>query len=192
MKNRTLTLQLSETVSIDVGTLALSDPGITQTVAAMLAVIQASALDADVVSKARQLGEPQAIYSFQRRSVRFERDPVGVELLRTPAYMLDSIERRGTIGADCDDQAMLTCALLAVQGRRPVLIVVGREPLSEEGRLEHVFAGYMNGPGVPSRANVVPIDVQEGVFANWAQVRQDVQRIRFYYATGEHAAGDGA
>ncbi len=48
--------------------------------------------------------------------VRFARDPVGVELLHTPVYMLTEIAERYYVQGDCDDVAILAAALAKAVG----------------------------------------------------------------------------
>lgn len=61
------------------------------------------------------LGEIRALFEFCRDQVRYTRDPVGVELLQSPARILR--ERAG----DCDDKSTLLVALLRAIGHPATL-----------------------------------------------------------------------
>lgn len=56
------------------------------------------------------LGEIKACFEFSRDAIRYTRDPVGTELLQTPARIL-----RVRAG-DCDDKSTLLAALLLAIG----------------------------------------------------------------------------
>lgn len=58
-----------------------------------------------------RLAQARAIRRFLQDRMRFLSDPLGVELLHTPEYLLKEIGRRGIIQADCDDAAILGAAL---------------------------------------------------------------------------------
>lgn len=53
----------------------------------------------------------QALRDWLASRVSFMPDPYGVELLRTPEYMLEQIRREGVVRGDCDDVATLAAAL---------------------------------------------------------------------------------
>lgn len=52
-----------------------------------------------------------AIRDWLAEHVQFMPDPVGIELLSTPRYMLDQIGRFYFVSGDCDDAAILGAAL---------------------------------------------------------------------------------
>lgn len=70
---------------------------------------------------------------FIQQHTEFLRDPRGVELLHTPAYLLTQISEVGTVAGDCDDIAMLVAALGMAVGLRARFVVIGQR------ELEHVF-----------------------------------------------------
>lgn len=73
------------------------------------------------------------LQQFIQQYTEFLRDPRGVELLHTPAYLLTQIAERGTVAGDCDDIAMLVAALGMAVGLRARFVVIGQRAL------EHVF-----------------------------------------------------
>lgn len=76
----------------------------------------------------------------------FEPDPYGIELLQTPAYLLELIERDGFASGDCDDIATLAAALGIAKGLRArfVLISFGNHlPLSHVLTQLETYAGWV-------------------------------------------------
>lgn len=53
-------------------------------------------------------GQVRAITSFMEDKVRYVRDPLGVEYVRSPFAMLDEYEKFGMANGDCDDQVLLS------------------------------------------------------------------------------------
>lgn len=53
-------------------------------------------------------GQVRAITSFMSDNVRYVRDPLGVEYVRSPFAMLDEYEKFGMANGDCDDQVLLS------------------------------------------------------------------------------------
>jgi len=99
--------------------------------------------------------EMLAVYDLIRHRVIFSRDPIGVELPRSPdqlaATILDGYEALG----DCDCVAGLGASMLRLLGERPALIVMGRRA----GRpYEHIYYGAVGPDG-----RVIPFDPQERV-----------------------------
>lgn len=80
------------------------------------------------------LGEVRALFTFARDRVRYTRDPVGVELLQTPARTLR------TLVGDCDDKSTLLAALLHAVGHPAQLLfrAVAANP-SRPGMYSHVY-----------------------------------------------------
>lgn len=75
------------------------------------------------------LGEARTIYNFVTSRVRYQKDPVGMELVQSPLVTLQ-------IGAgDCDDQVALVAALAQAVGIPARFRVVGYFP----DQLEHIF-----------------------------------------------------
>lgn len=90
---------------------------------------------------------PTVLYHAFRRSMKFKSDPEGVELLRHPAELVNHMLR-----GDCDDLAMLACAVLRELGFRCAFVTMARDPA---GDYEHVFYAVEEG------GQWVPYDPQE-------------------------------
>lgn len=75
------------------------------------------------------IGEITAIHQFVRDSIRYMRDPVGMENVQTPEATLEL--KYG----DCDDKATLAAALLESTGHPARFVAVGFAP----GKFSHVF-----------------------------------------------------
>jgi transglutaminase-like putative cysteine protease len=80
---------------------SLVDPAVVETARAVIAKVTPR----DCVGQAR------AIRAWVDARFRFVRDPLGVELLESPAFHLSRIQRDGFVQGDCDDAATLTAAL---------------------------------------------------------------------------------
>lgn len=141
------------------------DEGTAHTIEAMKALARHAAASPRVRQAAariaRKNGRPQpaeviarAVYWFlSNERFRFQKDPKGVELVRTPASLLDAIAARGVALGDCDDRAVLGAALLAAAGVPAAFVLMAERP---GGRLTHVyFAALIDG-------RPFPLDPQEG------------------------------
>jgi transglutaminase-like putative cysteine protease len=83
--------------------------------------VRASLLDPAVVEPARAIvhgvaprdcvAQAREIRRWVDKRFRFVRDPLGVELLETPAFHLARIRDYGFVQGDCDDAATITAAL---------------------------------------------------------------------------------
>lgn len=62
------------------------------------------------------LGQIDAIDDFLSRCFRYINDPLGVELLRDPAFQAESIRERGYVQGDCDEAATLAASLGMANG----------------------------------------------------------------------------
>jgi transglutaminase-like putative cysteine protease len=89
----------------------------------------AEAIVADIPNK-DYAGEIAAIQKYVRDNIRYTRDPVTTETLKTPEELL--ISRQG----DCDDQATLVAAIAMTIGFPVRFIAIGYIP----GEYEHVYA----------------------------------------------------
>jgi transglutaminase-like putative cysteine protease len=99
------------------------DFGAMQTLAKMRSLANAALRDPIVIEMARRIvedagvlgrneaGKFEAIRQWMTERVQFLPDPVGVELLSTPRYMIDAIRRSEFVSGDCDDAAILGAAL---------------------------------------------------------------------------------
>lgn len=110
---------------------ALVEPAVIDTAAAIVA------------GASNPVAQVARIRDYLARHVRFLRDPVGVELLRAPRYVLGQIAAKGAVQMDCDDVATLGAALGLAVGLPARMIAVGfRGP---EGPLTHVFTELLAG-----------------------------------------------
>ena len=87
---------------------------------------------------------PRRIREWISQAVRFLPDPVGVELLRAPRWMLDDIRRRGFTQGDCDDVAILSAAIGLAVGCPARFKVLG---FRANGPLAHIYAELWTGRG---------------------------------------------
>lgn len=69
--------------------------------------------------QARVIGE------WMEQSLRFVRDPYGIETIHTPLFMLDRIRRNSVFEADCDDYAVLSASLAKAVGLRTKFVILG-------------------------------------------------------------------
>lgn len=129
------------------GAVPHGDNGTRATLKAMRAVVRAALARPLVIETAHRIarGLPArdmraralAVRSWLAAHFHFERDPSGVELLRTPEYQLRQLARDGVITGDCDDAAILGAALYAALGGRAALRAVSFRPRSP---FTHVYA----------------------------------------------------
>lgn len=77
------------------------------------------------------------IAGWVSQSIRFVRDPYGIETIHTPRYMLDRIKTQGMFEADCDDYAVLSAALAKAVGLRTKFVIMGF--LSKGAPWSHVY-----------------------------------------------------
>jgi transglutaminase-like putative cysteine protease len=82
-------------------------------------------------------GLARRVRQWMRHRVRFLPDPAvpGTELIRTPDYLLEEIDRFGFARGDCDDAATLAAALLLSAGVTGRFVAVGWG-----GEFAHVYA----------------------------------------------------
>ncbi len=89
-------------------------------------------------------GGPADLRAWIVSRFKFVRDPSGVELLKSPAYMLGEWDRTGRITGDCDDAAILGASLALASGYRVRWVLLGFEPGAP---FKHVFAEAQKGGG---------------------------------------------
>lgn len=70
--------------------------------------------------------ESRAVVGWVRNHMRYTRDGLTVETLKTVDRMVDDVARFGYVLADCDDASILTAALLLSLGHAPAFQVLGR------------------------------------------------------------------
>lgn len=110
----------------------------------------------------------RAIRYWMQRAFRFIPDPRGVELVRTPEYMLERYLVKGIITGDCDDAATLGAALGMAVGIPAKFVAIG---FRTNGPLAHVFAVLL-----PRAGGVVPVELDVTKPAQTtAQVRRSVE-----------------
>ena len=74
---------------------------------------------------------------------RFQRDPPGVEWIRTPRELAGKLEADGAASGDCDDVAVLGAALAHVMGLRSRYVLLG----FDRGPFSHVYTDVWTGDG---------------------------------------------
>jgi hypothetical protein len=133
------------------------DAGAKQTLAHMRQLVNDS-LGSPIVRDALQtitrhdpqrddLAHAKSIRRFLQQRIRFLMDPRNVELLHTPEFMLEEIGRRGMIGVDCDDAAVLGASLAKNIGLRAYFQAVGFfDPKGSP--YQHVYALVETGSGL--------------------------------------------
>jgi transglutaminase-like putative cysteine protease len=134
--------------TISVGTIGFGTLGSMQTLQKMRRVINASLTDPLVIETARRLvaalpardhdAHARAIRAFLEERFQFIRDPRGVEMLSTPRYLLTQARQRYMVQGDCDDAAILGCALAKAVGLKCRLIAIGF--FQKDAPLSHVYA----------------------------------------------------
>lgn len=136
-------LEQSPPFSPEPSTLRMMPEGAAGTRATLAAMRQA-ALQANTTLEVRHLaesiienvppkdfrGELEAIQDWVRTNIRYTRDPLYVETLKTPHALLE--DRQG----DCDDQATLVAALALSIGFKPRFVAIGTQ---QAGVFDHVF-----------------------------------------------------
>lgn len=93
----------------------------------------------------------RAIHAFVRDAIRYQLDPVDLEMIQTP----DKTMERGA--GDCDDQAILVASLLEAIGIPSRFVAIGFEP----NVYEHVYTEGKAG------TVWVPLETTENVEAGW-------------------------
>ena len=128
-------------------TIAGGDFGSRQTLGKMRGLVNRALTDPTVITTAKDVvayvppgdfeGQAMAIGSWLAEHFQFVRDPLGVELLHEPRYMLQVIDRRAFFSGDCDDAAVLGAALAKAVGLRARFRAIG---FRRGGLLSHVIA----------------------------------------------------
>lgn len=141
-------------VAVSIGSLPAGMAGTRITVQKMVAMIRTAITSATVRTVALAIAQrsPErdaaaqaaAIFAWVQDHYRFRRDPVGVESLSRPEYMLRQIFATGYAYGDCDDVTMLICALagaLGIPSRVRIIKFKGYSSFS------HVVAALQTMPG---------------------------------------------
>jgi hypothetical protein len=83
------------------------------------------------------LSEVLSIRNFVAERVRYQNDPVGLELVKDPQRLVEEMARYGIAVGDCDDMALLLATMARQLGREAEFITVGFGP---PNHFSHVFA----------------------------------------------------
>jgi hypothetical protein len=123
-------------------------PGTVATVDAMERAVAQGLRDPEVVLYAQDLvrhvperdrvAEATAIFDAVRETLRYTNDPLGVELVKTPTFILREIERHGRATLDCDDASVWLATLLRAVGMQTRFKVI-RASRASPGEFTHVF-----------------------------------------------------
>lgn len=89
-----------------------------------------------IVGRAGPRDAARRIRRYLEERVRFVHDPAGLELVKSPTFMLREIESRGYATGDCDDVATLGAALGHAAGLPARFVLYG---FQRSGPYEHVF-----------------------------------------------------
>lgn len=112
------------------------DERVIDTAAAMTALVHhAAAIGDDVAAIADTIKSPRELWSMLKLAQQLTPDPDGVELLRSPLQAAQTIREGLGFKGDCDDVAMLACAIAIRKGWSCWFRVIRR---AEEW--EHVYA----------------------------------------------------
>ncbi len=83
------------------------------------------------------LSEILAIRNFAAERVRYQNDPLGLELVKDPQRLVEEMARHGIAVGDCDDLGLLLATMARQLGREAQWITVGFGPPNS---FSHVFA----------------------------------------------------
>lgn len=93
------------------------------------------------------LAHARSIRRYLQEHVWFLSDPRGAELLHEPEFLVAEIRKRGRIGVDCDDAAILGASLGKNIGLRAYFQVVGfLDP--KTGPYQHIYTLLDTGSGL--------------------------------------------
>ncbi len=142
-----------------------TDVGTYRTLQIMAQVVNESLIDPYVVYKAKSIvqGCPEkdtmcqshTIMEWVKTHTSFIRDPSGVELLHTPKFQLQAIERSGYLSIDCDDFSVLAASLGKAVGMRAKFVILGF--LENNAPFTHVYTVLEVGP-----KKWLPVDQRQG------------------------------
>lgn len=100
--------------------------GTKTTLAAMERLVHSGIRDPEVVLFAQEQvrnqaeygkwGEIDALLTAVRRSMRYTPDPVGVETVKSPTFIMREIKAKGRAAMDCDDASVLAATLIRAVG----------------------------------------------------------------------------
>ena len=128
-----------------------SHAGIDATVRHMARIATRSARSAEVREAAAEIVGPSSgaraadrVRDFLAANIRFQFDPPGVELIRTPELLLAQIRCDGVAVGDCDDVAVLGAALGMARGLRATYVLLA---FHDTDPYEHVYTELVTESG---------------------------------------------
>lgn len=83
------------------------------------------------------LSEILAIRNYTASRLRYQNDPIAVELVKDPQRLVEEIKKHGVAAGDCDDIATLIACLARHLGREAQFVTVG---FGKPNHFSHVFA----------------------------------------------------
>jgi transglutaminase-like putative cysteine protease len=86
-----------------------------------------------------ELGQARAVRKWVDAHFHFVKDPLGIELLETPSYLLAKIQKDGRVQGDCDDAATLSAALCASIGIPPTFYALAFGKQGTTAPYQHVI-----------------------------------------------------
>ncbi len=92
------------------------------------------------IAQRDEAGQARAVRAWVDSHFRFVKDPLGVELLETPSYLIAKVSKDGTVQGDCDDAATLGAALCGAIGIPSTLYALGFGPVGSKPPYSHVIA----------------------------------------------------
>lgn len=123
------------------------EPGIMQSVSVIRALARQESSHPKVRQATERLSLGTGPYDHAERLSRIRQflldhfqyhpDPLGTELVKSPAYLASQIDEDGLTLGDCDDAAALGSALTLSVGRPARLKVMSYRP---DGALHHIYA----------------------------------------------------
>lgn len=127
-------------------TIPWGDTGSVATLAKMRSIVNASLVNPIVIAEGHRIANhiqardyfaiAQTIRFFLAQNFRFIADPIGIELVRTPEFLLRQFNANGYMTGDCDDAAVIGAALGKAVGIPANFVAVG---FKRNGPLLHVF-----------------------------------------------------
>lgn len=171
--------------------ISLGDPGIEQTLRIMRRHALAASRNPLVIEWAQGIvrrlperdtdAEAGAFLAWVRANFRYTRDPVEVELVKTPERMLREWQRHGVITGDCDDQTTLIAAGMNIVGNETRFVTVAADGAHRD--FSHVLMEYES----PVRGWVSMDPIVRGTGLGWfPPVYNRVGRL------GSHLSGGAA
>jgi len=128
-------------------TIPQGDRGAYETLRIMKRLVFESMKDVPVLDQAKSIirsvggkdrrEQARVIAEWMEQSMRFVRDPYGVETIHTPLFMLERIRLNGAFEADCDDYAVLAASMAKAVGLRTKFVILGF--LSKDAPWAHVY-----------------------------------------------------